>query len=299
MIFLKGFFKKNIPPLFTTFFCLAIFGSLFILLGLDRQIFTYASRLILFFLFLYLSIQAIHYKKEQSVQEQFVQAEKRIKELENDRLEERAAIEEYFLMWVHQMKTPITAASLLANDQDHDANERCTQIRLELIRIDDYTNMALNYLKVINPSTDLNFETVLLDDLLKPLLQRYSVLFIHNHIQLHYTPILYAVLTDPKWTSIVIEQLLTNSIKYAKNKDITISYDEKEQKLTICDTGIGIREEDIPRIFQKGFSGFNGKFNQKSTGLGLFLVQTITERLHHRIEVQSVLSKETQFHIFF
>lgn len=295
----KRYLNKQYPVLISVLSCVSVFGVLFYFMKLDMQIFYCGIQLITFFMFIYFIILYFNFDKEEKYKQKLEEAEHRIIELENEILKERNDIHDYFLMWVHQIKTPITAATLISKDDEENAEQRCSNIRQELIHIEDYTNMVLNYLKVMNPSSDMEFGQVKLDDIIKKILKRYSVLFIYNHIRLTYEPINEMVLTDAKWTSVMIEQILANAIKYAKGKEITISFDSKEKKLYIRDTGIGIREEDLPKIFDKGFSGFNGRLNEKSTGLGLFLVDKIAKRLNQKVKVKAELSKGSTFSIQF
>lgn len=288
----KAFILSVKPVLITLGISLFCFGTMFILMHLEMAVFYYTSLLILFLVCLYLAVLFVAFKRTENLKTALKEARLAIKTLEEEKNNERRAITDYFLVWVHQMKTPITAAKLLAEEQNNG-------MRQELICIETYTNMALNYLKLINPSTDTEFSEVAIHDLISPLLKRYSVFFIHDHIRLDYTPIKDKILTDGKWSAIMIEQILSNAIKYAKGKSVKIDYDRQKQILSICDTGIGIRPEDLPKIFDKGFAGFNGRYNEKSTGLGLFLVQKIAKRLNQTVRVTSTLHQGTCFYIDF
>jgi two-component system sensor histidine kinase BraS/BceS len=296
---IKQFVKDKFSSIVILFISLFVFALLFYFMELDFEIYNFALQLILFFAFIYLLGSYFYFKKEEEKSESRKELEEKVKELEAEIQEERNNLQEYFLMWVHQIKTPITAATLISKDDEQDAEERCSKIRQELIHIEDYTNMTLNYLKVMNPSSDLEFSEVKLDDIIRKLLKRYSILFIYNHIQLTYETIEEKVLTDAKWTGVMVEQILANAIKYSKGKEIKIYFDKDENRLYISDTGMGIREEDIPKIFDKGFSGFNGRLNEKSTGLGLFLVNKISKRLNQEVGVESELSKGSSFYISF
>ena len=165
--------------------------------------------------------------------------------------------------------------------------------------IEQYINMAMNYLKMIDHSTDMDITEVNLDDIIKNLLKKYSLLFIHNHISLEYQSNLTYVISDSQWLTILIEQILSNALKYTENGKIAIQYLEDKHALEIRDTGIGIRSEDIPKIFDRGYSGFNGRMNEKSSGLGLYLARKISERLSIQIEVESKLSQGSIFRLVF
>ena len=166
-------------------------------------------------------------------------------------------------------------------------------------QIEDYTNMALSYLKMANHNTDMDISLVNLDDIIRPLIKKYAILFISNNIKLEYEKLNVKVITDSKWCMVVIEQLLSNAIKYTKNGIVSISFNEKENYLEIKDNGIGIKDSDLPKIFDKGYSGFNGRQNQKSTGIGLFLVKQILDKLGQKVKLESKLGEGTSVKVYF
>ena len=208
----------------------------------------------------------------------------------------RKELKDYFTLWVHQIKTPITATKMILESNMEDKEAR---IRPQIIYIEQYTDMAINYLKLMNTDTDMDIGVVSLDDIIKSVLKKYSVLFIINHITLNYEPISETVISDAKWLSILIEQIISNALKYTKKGSITISFDKDSYVLLIKDTGIGIRSEDIPKIFDRGYSGLNGRLNEKSSGLGLYLVREIGNRLSTEITVKSEVGNGSEFGIKF
>lgn len=222
--------------------------------------------------------------------------EKQIQQLKNKQNSYQEEIESYFLLWVHQIKTPITASKLLLERKNEDNKEEVLQ---EIIQIDNYTNLALNYLKIMNESTDMSFKEIELDTIIQNIIKRYAMIFIHNKTKLHYEKIDSIVLTDPKWSTVMIEQILNNSLKYAKGNDIYIYFDQRTNELVIHDTGIGISESDLPKIFDKGYSGFNGMLDEKSSGVGLYIVRKISRRLNQKVSVESKLNEYTIFKIKF
>ena len=138
-----------------------------------------------------------------------------------------------------------------------------------------------------------------LDSLIRSLLKKYSMLFIEKHISLDYNHISANVISDTKWLSILIEQILANAIKYTESGTIQITFEEDSNTLKIRDTGIGIRSEDLSKIFDRGYSGFNGRINEKSSGLGLYLVKTIANVINVKVNVQSTLNVGSVFSIRF
>lgn len=212
----------------------------------------------------------------------------------------KAQVEEYFVNWIHQIKTPLTALKLiLSSEKDINSYSNRNIINEEILYIEEYTSMALSYLKVIDKEKDLDITNVSLDTIIKEVLKKYRLLFIHNKTKLNYEKIEDTVLTDANWTKIMVEQLVNNALKYSKGKTIEIYFNKEENKLYIKDTGLGIKEEDLKRIWEKGFSGFNGRLNNESSGLGLYLVKNISEKLNQRVDVTSAVNKGSAFSIEF
>ena len=249
-----------------------------------------------FILFVYLIVHWFHYQKLSDVKDDNERLLNENRNLKSEMLNQKDDLNAYFLMWLHQIKTPMTVSKLLLEKPDETTN---TKLKMQLMYIEQYINMAMNYLKMIDYSTDMDITQVNLDDIIKNLLKKYSLLFIHNHISLEYQSNVTYVISDSQWLTILIEQILSNALKYTENGKIAIQYLEEKHALEIRDTGIGIRSEDIPKIFDRGYSGFNGRMNEKSSGLGLYLARKISERLNIQIEVESKLSKGSVFRLVF
>mgnify|MGYP000999058970 FL=1 len=293
----KNYISKILPITVTTFFILLVFWGVFLLMNLEFESYFLAFEIVLFFYMVYLVFMAFLNKKEEKLKNQIQELEEANLNLRNDFLEKEKDLQEYFLIWIHQIKTPITAGKLIC-DGDIE-NENVKNIKKELIYIEDYTNMALSYLKMANHNTDMDISLVNLDDIIKPLIKKYAILFISNNIKLEYEKLNVKVITDSKWCMVVIEQLLSNAIKYTKNGIVSISFNEKENYLEIKDNGIGIKDSDLPKIFDKGYSGFNGRQNQKSTGIGLFLVKQILDKLGQKVKLESKLGEGTSVKVYF
>ena len=200
---------------------------------------------------------------------------------------------DYYTTWCHQIKTPIAAMSLLLQNEDTPQNR---QLKSELFRIEQYVDMVLCYFRLDSPTSDFILKPYDLDDILKQTIRKYAGQFIQKKIRLHYEPVHMQVLTDEKWLSFAIEQILSNAIKYTPSGSVTITVDHL-QHLSISDTGIGIAAEDLPRIFEKSFTGYNGRTDKKSTGLGLYLCRNILNKLSHSISVTSKVGEGTTFTI--
>lgn len=293
----KNYISKILPITVTTFFILLVFWVVFLLMNLSFESYFLAFEIVLFFYMVYLVFMAFLNKKEEKLKNQIQELEEANLNLRNDFLAKEKELQEYFLIWIHQIKTPITAGKLIC-DSDIE-NENVKNIKKELIYIEDYTNMALSYLKMANHNTDMDISLVNLDDIINPLIKKYAILFISNNIKLEYKKLNVKVITDSKWCMVVIEQLLSNAIKYTKNGTVSISFNEKENYLEIKDNGIGIKDSDLPKIFDKGYSGFNGRQNQKSTGIGLFLVKQILDKLGQKVKLESKLDEGTSVKVYF
>lgn len=204
---------------------------------------------------------------------------------------------EYYTLWVHQIKTPIAAIRLLLKSRDADP-----ELSHQLFKIEEYVNMVLQYLR-LDGESDLKIQWNDLDRIVRQAVHKYAALFIAKKLSLDYKPLNLNVLTDEKWLVFVIEQILSNAIKYTPAGGVTISLEEHSEMdraaLVIKDTGIGIALEDQPRIFDKGFTGENGHIDKRSTGIGLYLCRRILNQLSHGITVESKPGKGTAIRIFF
>ena len=227
-------------------------------------------------------------------------------ELESDGREFREETADYYGMWAHQIKTPIAALKVLLQSYGlpDKADERTFEfirgMKSEVFKIEQYVEMALTYLRTADMTADFVFGTYELDDIIRQAVKKYSQIFILNKIKLNYEPVGETVLTDEKWLTFVIEQLLSNALKYTMEGSISIytqKVSEEEECLVIEDTGIGILPEDLPRVFEKGFTGYNGRENKKSTGIGLYLCKTIMDKLRHGIWLESEVGKGTKAYI--
>lgn len=230
---------------------------------------------------------------------------------ENNRLLSKADndlrnMDEYYTMWAHQIKTPISAMKILLQSQAMNSegikirrDEDNLYLLNELFKIEQYVEMVLGYLRMESISSDLSLEKYSLDDIVRQVIRKYAKLFVNKKISLRFNELNKDVLTDEKWLSFVIEQIISNAIKYTNiGGQILIYMDKLEPKtLIIEDNGIGIEAEDLPRVFERGFTGFNGRTYKKSTGIGLYLCKNILKRLSHTIEIESEVSKFTRVKI--
>lgn len=217
-----------------------------------------------------------------------------VEEQEKQRLtteydEKRKDMADYYTMWIHQIKTPIAAMRLLMEDE-----KELSAVR-ELFKIEQYAEMALNYARLDSLSSDLLFQKQEVYPIVKQAVKKYGVLFAGSGLSFSLEEFSCSAVTDEKWLCFVIEQLLSNALKYTGEGGISIyGADEDGAKrtgsveyLVLEDTGIGIRREDLPRIFERGFTGYNGRVDKRSTGIGLYLCRQVMDRLSHKIRVES------------
>jgi len=227
-----------------------------------------------------------------------------IKAIDKDRTEiisakDKAFTEmmDYYTIWAHQIKTPIAAMRLLLQTEQSDMNNELLD---QLFKVEQYVEMVLQYLRTESLSIDLMFKRYPLDNIVKQAVRKYSKFFIRKKIKLNlnYEDLNCDVLTDEKWLGFVIEQILSNALKYTNEGEISIYMDgNSPHTLVIEDTGMGIEPEDLPRIFEKGFTGYRGRLDKKSTGIGLYLCKRILDKLSHTIAIESVVGKGTKVKI--
>ena len=195
---------------------------------------------------------------------------------------------DYYTMWVHQIKTPIAATRLILQD---DESERGLALRTELFRIERYVELVLSYLRLGGGSTDYVIRQVDVDSVLRQAARKYAPLFIRGKVSLDLRETEWKVLSDEKWLQLVVEQVLSNAVKYAPGGHVTVR--REGENLLVQDDGAGIAAEDLPRIFERGFTGCNGRMDKRATGIGLYLSREICKKLGHTISVSSELGKGT------
>lgn len=196
---------------------------------------------------------------------------------------------DYYTVWAHQIKTPIAAMKLTLQNEDTQFSRKLSN---DLFRIEQYVEMVLTFLRLDSESTDYVIKEYDLDGIVRQAVKKFSGEFISRKISLVYEPLQATVITDEKWLSFVVEQILSNALKYTPSGSITIRL-EPDKKLYISDTGIGIAPEDLPRIFENGYTGYNGRTDKKASGIGLYLCKRICDKLGHGIAAESKLDEGT------
>ena len=199
---------------------------------------------------------------------------------------------EYYTVWAHQIKTPIASMRLQIQSVDSDLARRLDG---ELNRIEAYVEMVLTFLRLDSDSTDYVIREIDLDDVIKPAIRKFARDFITKKLSMDFTETNFKVISDEKWLSFVIEQVLSNAVKYTNNGGIKIYMNDGV--LCVEDTGIGISAEDLPRVFENGYTGFNGREDKRASGIGLYLCKRICDNLGHKISAESTPGVGTKIRI--
>lgn len=216
----------------------------------------------------------------------------------NHAIEEREKFNDlmdYYTLWAHQIKTPIAASSLLVGDLED--KEVKNQLEQELFKIESYVNIVLQYLRLESFHEDLVLKKENIEDLVKEIVKKYAIFFIQKGLSLSLHDLDRTIITDRKWFVVILEQVLSNSLKYTSQGGIEIYF--QEDTLYIKDSGLGIQDADLLRVFERGFSGYNGRLTQQSSGLGLYLSKKIADELGHQISIASQVGQGTTVMISF
>ena len=277
-----------------------------------RSLLEYVALLLAFLSFLFIGADAWTAFKSYSSQKLQVSAQaqtplekllqERVEELEYEQKNQLLIEQEkyndlldYYTLWVHQVKTPIAASSLLIGDlKDKEAK---SQLEQELFKIESYVHLVLQYLRLESFHDDLVLKQEKLADLVREVVKKYALFFIQQGLRLNLHDLDHTIVTDKKWFLVILEQVLSNSLKYTKEGSIEIYF--HEDRLYIKDTGLGIQNADLLRVFERGFSGYNGRLTQQSSGLGLYLSKKIADQLGHKIAIDSQVGQGTTVSIAF
>ena len=320
MEILKSYLKKNIKVYILFVVFITIFFIMFYLYNLPLEALTYTGSSCFFASLIASFLDFVNYresyKKLKFLEKNILNdledlpksldiridyyhkiIEKLYEELEKSTQENRQKnidMVDYYSMWVHQIKTPIAAMNFLLDNEEVDLKN----LQQELFKIERYVEMVLTYIRLDSISSDYVITKINLDEVVKDSVKKYATIFINKKIKLNYVSHETMVISDKKWLSFAFEQILGNSVKYSR-ADGEITIKTYENRLVIEDKGIGIKEEDLPRIFEKGFTGFNGRYEKKSSGLGLYLCKKTLDKLGHHIEISSKVGEGTRIEITF
>lgn len=211
---------------------------------------------------------------------------------------------EYFTLWLHQIKTPISAMKLLLEEQE---TVKTNILEIELFEIERYVELVLQFMKLKSIETDLIIEVCDLEKLINQIVKKYAILCITQNIQIQIKNCKKEITTDNKWFTFILEQIFSNAVKYTameakKKQELIIVLETKETKkeiiITVKDNGIGIKQEDLTRVFEKGYTGLNGRIDKKASGIGLYLANKVCSSLNHRIVIESEVGIGTNVYLY-
>lgn len=315
------YLKENILVIAAGAVSFLIFTIIFLLYSLPLEPVLYAAILTIFFISVVSAVHLVSFYKRHSMlcklknsialsdymfphtlslierdyQELIKEIDKSRLEVINEKNKSYSDMVDYYTTWAHQIKTPIAAMRLILQYEKSEVNDELLE---QLFKTEQYVEMVMQYLRLESMNSDLLLKRYSLDNIVKQAVRKYSRSFIRKKIKLNYDDLDCSVITDEKWLVFVVEQILSNSLKYTNSGEISIYMDESlPETLVIEDTGIGIEQEDLPRVFEKGFTGYNGREDKKSTGIGLYLCKQILNKLLHTIEIESKVGKGTKVKI--
>ena len=232
---------------------------------------------------------------------QYMEKQQQIDEV----MKEYRGVKEYITMWAHQIKTPITALELLYQEGLLHEKLEISECQAKLFEIEQYVDITLQYMRLDNVNSDLVLQTISMDAMIKEMIKYFRKTFFSKKLSLDYIPCHLEVVTDEKWLVFVGKQILSNALKYTSEGGIRIAGEEVVEgtqtirKLIIEDTGIGIAKEDLPRILEKAYTGYNGRMDKKATGIGLYLSKEILQKLNHQLVITSEEGRGTRVEILF
>ena len=318
MAFFTEYLRSRVKIVLLFLFFAALFLAVFLLYGADIGPMAYAFGLCLFFGLLFMAVDArrVYVRRRRlrsavaSVPDEaalpetadLIEAEYRelakalyayeraLREEQDRRYDDFSSC---FTVWAHQIKTPISALDLMFQSGQGDSS-----CREELKQIQRYVDMALCYLRLDGDTTDYVIRSYDVDVIVRKAVRSFASQFIRKKLRLEYTAVEIRAVTDEKALGFVVEQLLSNALKYTPSGSVFIEGID-HHLLRIRDTGIGIAAEDLPRIFERGFTGQNGRVDAHSSGLGLYLCGRILKNLGHPVTVESEPGKGTSVTVDF
>ncbi|MDR2977717.1 MAG: sensor histidine kinase [Streptococcaceae bacterium] len=282
------YLKTKIPQIFVFFFMSFLYIATFLMWHLPLQALANSTLFALVIFILYLVSSFFRWR---NVQREIAEMQAENARLLSEIKEMKLSQKEFFdliRVWSHQMKVPLSAIDLMTQ-----TNEKISAKALEAqtFNLNNYLNILLETLRLRNLSTDFRFQTVDVAEICRELVKKYSIFFINKGLSVTFEGA-WQITTDRRWLTLALEQLINNAVKYTKTGGLAFKFEKNS--MTLTDTGIGILPEDLPRLFDHGFTGFNGRSNQKSTGLGLYLAKLILDKLDFTISVTSEIDKGTK-----
>lgn len=302
------YFKDNHRVYLLLLVVILVFDSLLMLCNIDTSLIIYPNVIVLFIIIVHSLFDYYKYKNkhellnkslyeevdclfDEDYQKIINELEDKIRQLETDKHKVMKEMSDYYSLWIHQIKTPISAMQLTLENEDSPLSRK---LMLELLHIEQYVDMVLTYQK-LSDGSDYVFEENDLDVMIKDTIRYLRLEFIERKISLKYEPVNRTIITDKKWFEFILKQLISNALKYTRKGSIEIYLEDN--CLCIKDDGIGIKESDLKRIFEKGYTGSNGHDNKNSSGIGLYLCTNIVSNLGLKLSATSSVGVGSIFKI--
>lgn len=208
---------------------------------------------------------------------------------------------EYIEMWIHEVKLPISSLVLMCHNNKDNVDEKYIR---QIKRLDNYADQVLYYIRSNYAENDYLLKEMELDKVIGSVLIKNKDDLLENKIDVSVEECNISVISDGKWIEFILNQIVNNSIKYKRDNTksviiFTAEENEKQVKLSIYDNGIGIPQKDLTRVFNKSYTGENGRKGAKSTGIGLYIVKKLCDKLGHTIDIESVPNQWTRVNIYF
>lgn len=215
--------------------------------------------------------------------------------------EQLTSFKDYIEMWIHEVKIPLATLMLTLENNKKFFDKR---VKMQLKRLEDYVDQVLYYARSENAEKDYLIKEIDLSKVIKNVGLKNIDDLLENKIDYRVENVNVKILTDSKWLEFILEQIINNSIKYKRDNvksyiKISIIDEKNKTTLIIEDNGIGIKESDLKQVFDKSFTGENGRMRSKSTGMGLYIAKNMCEKLGHKIEIDSKYNKYTKVFIIF
>ena len=208
---------------------------------------------------------------------------------------------DYIEMWIHEVKIPLSSLVLMIHNNKNNISSKMVD---QVNRLDNYVDQVLFYVRAENAEKDYLIKKTYLNKVINKIALKNKDYILENNIDFNVLNCEKKVLTDSKWLEFIIDQIINNSIKY--KRDIASSFikiyteeNNEEIRLIIYDNGIGIDAKDLPRVFDKTYTGTNGRLKSKSTGMGLYIAKNLCEKLGHKIAIESKVNEYTKVIITF
>ena len=283
------YLKRQLGLFLTLIVGMSLFLCTFFLWQLPMTSLLNASLLFLLMLIIYATIDYQKFRHEQQYLSDLQSENSQIRTKLAAQMQRDKAFMDIMRVWTHQMKVPLASLDLIAQT-------RLPELQKQTVELENYLTILLEYLRVQNITTDFRFEVVNIRELVNMVIKKYAAQFIHKDLKVIIVGEA-TIQTDAKWLAVAVEQIINNAVKYTETGGVRIEI--TDQQLRITDSGIGILASDLPRLFSHGFTGYNGRLDKKSSGLGLYLSKLVLDKLSCDITVTSKIDVGTTVAIGF